>query len=104
MAVTKYALLYDGVQGGNIEIGTFTATLAELAADTQLDEAVTVAGAASGDLVFVSAVDIDAGLVVAGASVTGAAEVTVNIQNTTEAAVTGGATTFQYLLVKISAA
>ena len=104
MAVTKKALLYDAVRGANVEIGTLTSTLTELAGDTQVEVTETLTGAASGDLVFVSANDIDAGLVVGGAWISNTDEISITIQNTTEAAVTGGATTFQYLLVKVSSA
>ena len=91
------------IKGADIEIGTVTsANPASIAADAAGTVALTVTGADTGDIVFVNARALPDGLVVQGATVTAANTVTVQLQNTTEAAVDADATDFEYLLVKVA--
>lgn len=104
MAYTKKAELYDGVKGAWIEIGTFTLDPANLAAATKASEAVAISGVKVGDMVIVQPEDLELGVVVTGAKVTAADEVTVYINNTYDAttAVNGGSKTYNLMIVHLS--
>ena len=89
-------------KGAHVEVGTFSVNPASIAAGAQGTVALTVTGAKTGDLVFVSAPDLEADLVPAGAKVTAADTVTVYINNPGAGAVDGAAKTWSYMLVKLS--
>jgi len=91
------------IKGADIEFGTVTsANPASIAADSAGTVVLTITGAATTDLVFVNPEALEDGLVVQGATVTDANEVTVQLQNTTESAVDGAASAYQYMLVKVA--
>lgn len=97
------ARLNDAVRGAEIEIGTFTLDPASIAAGAQGAETVTITGASVGDLIFVSAEALDAGLIPAGAKVTDDDEVTVYLNNHGGSSADGGSKTWNYVLVKVAA-
>ena len=102
MAKIVLGTAYDGVRGANIEFGTFTINPAEIAADVEGDETVTMANLAVGDYVVVQAPSaLESGLIVKGATVTDANELTVTLQNATESAITGAERTYFYVAYKI---
>lgn len=80
-----------------IATGTGSVDLAEIAAGATGSGTFTVTGAASGDAVVVNPPALTAGLVFAGAAVTGANTVTVYAVNATAAPINEAAATFRYL-------
>ena len=90
--------------GGNIEFGTFSLNPASIAAASQGVETVTITGAKTGDLIFVSPEALENRVACVGAKVTAADTVSVYLNNMYDAttAVDGGAKTYNYILVHLS--
>jgi hypothetical protein len=94
----------DAVQGAWLEFGTFTLDPASIAAASQGTTTVTIDGATSGDLIFISPEGLDNKLAPAGAKVTAADTVTVYLNNVIDSttAVDGASKTWSYILVHLS--
>ncbi len=92
------------LKGAWVEYGTFTLDPASIAAAAQGISTVTVTGAKTGDLIFVSAEALDNKLIPAGAKVTGTDTVSVYLNNSYDAttAVDGASKTWSYMLVHMS--
>lgn len=92
------------VQGGTLEFGTVTSdNPASIAAGAEGTAVLTITGADTGDLVFVTARALLAGLVVVEATVTAADTVSVKLLNTGGGALDDAASSFDYMLVKVAA-
>lgn len=99
------AEIVDGVRGATVQFGTETSTdPASIAAGAEGSVTITVAGADTSDLVFVTARALLAGLVVVEATVTAANTVTIKLLNTGGAGLDDVASSFDYMLVKVAAA
>lgn len=95
------AVAIGNLKGADIEMGTFSVNPTSIAALAQGTVAVTVTGARSGDIVFVTPQNITAKLVAVAASVTASDEVTVRLQNIDDTnAVDGASTTWNYILIR----
>lgn len=93
--------ILDGVRGARVEFGTVTSS--DPAAITTLAEGtatLTITGADSTDLVFLTPRGLAAGLIVKKATVTGTDTVTVTIFNGTAGTINDGATDYDYVLIK----
>jgi hypothetical protein len=91
----------DNMRGADVEFGTFSVDPASIAAFAQGTVAVTVTGARTGDIVFVSPQTLTAKLLAVGATVTASDQVTVRLQNVDGgAAVDGASTTWNYVLIR----
>lgn len=92
-------------KGALIEFGTVTgADPAAVASDAEGNVVLTIAGAKTADLVFVTARGLAAGLVIVEATVTSANTVTLKALNATEtASIDDAASDFDYMLVKVAA-
>jgi hypothetical protein len=92
------------VQGGTLEFGTVTSSNpASIAAGAVGTATLTISGADTGDLVFVSSRAIATGLVVVEAYVSAANTVTIGLYNPTGSGVDDAASDFDYMLVKVAA-
>lgn len=93
------------IKGADIEFGTVTsADPSAVATDAEGNVVLTISGADTSDLVFVTARGLAAGLVVVEATVTAADTVTVKVLNATEtASIDDAASDFDYMLVKVAA-
>jgi len=106
--LTKGKGLFGGLNVGagsdlvKISGGTVSVDLPSVSANTTGSKAVTVTGAATGDVVVVNPPALTAGLAFAGAAVTDTDEVTVYVVNTTGSAIDESASNFTYLLVELS--
>lgn len=88
-------------KGADLEFGTVTsANPASIAAGAVGTVALTITGAKTTDLVFITSRAIATGLVVMEATVTADDTVTVGLFNPTAGAVDDAASDFDYLLVK----
>jgi len=93
--------IVDGVRGARIEFGTVeSSNPASIAAGANGSCTLTISGADTTDLVFVSARELEDGLVVGNVTVTGTDTVTIELINTTAGAVDGAAQDFDYVLIK----
>ncbi len=92
-------------KGADIEFGTITGdNPAAIATDVEGSIVLTIAGADTSDLVFVTPRGLAAGLVVVEATVTAANTVTLKVLNATETAtIDDAASSFDYMLVKVAA-
>lgn len=91
-------------RGATIEFGTVTSdNVASIAAGAEGSATLTITGADTGDLVFVTARALLAGLVVCEATVTAANTVVVKLLNTGGGALDDAASDFDYMLVKVAA-
>lgn len=98
------AEIVDGVRGASIQFGTETSdNPASIAAGAEGTAVITVAGADTGDLVFVTPRALLAGLVVCEATVTAANTVSIKLLNTGAGALDDAASSFDYMLVKVAA-
>lgn len=92
------------IKGADLEFGTVTsANPASIAAGAVGTVALTITGADTGDIVFITSRAIATGLVVMEATVTSANTVTVGLFNPTASAVDDAASDFDYMLVKLAA-
>ena len=92
------------IKGGDLEFGTATsANPASIAAGAEGSIVLTISGADTSDLVFVSPRALAAGLALVEATVTDTDEVTVKVLNTSGSAVDDAASDVDYLLVKVAA-
>jgi hypothetical protein len=93
-------------KGADIEFGTVTgADPAAVATDAEGNVVLTIAGADTSDLVFITPRGLAAGLVIVEATVTAANTVTLKALNATEtASIDDAASSFDYMLVKVAAA
>ena len=99
--MTIKAQIADGVNGGQIEIGTFSLNPAALAANTEVVEDVTIAGLQTDDVVVcMPPSTFEAGLICIGANVTAANTLGVKLLNNTASSVTGDAETWSYFVLK----
>jgi hypothetical protein len=92
----------EHLSGGNVEYGTFTLDPASVGADAQGIETVTVAGAKTGDLVFVNGEALPLGIALAGAKVTAADTVSLYLNNTKGTSTDVPSTLFSYILIHMS--
>jgi hypothetical protein len=92
------------IRVGWIEFGTFTLNPASIAAASQGTETVTIAGAKTGDQIFVNPQALENRIAVVGAKITSADTATLYINNMHDAttAVDGGSKTYDYILVHLS--
>jgi len=91
-------------QGADIEFGTVTSdNPASIASGAEGTAVLTVTGADTGDIVFVTARALIAGLAIAEATVTAADTVSVKLVNTTAGALDDAAASYDYILVKVAA-
>lgn len=91
-------------KGATLEFGTVTSdNPASIAAGAEGTAVLTIEGADTGDLVFVTARALLAGLVVCEATVTAADTVSVKLLNTGGGALDDAASSFDYMLVKVAA-
>jgi len=99
------AEIVDGVRGATIEFGTVTgADPAAVVSDAEGNVVLTIEGADTGDLVFITPRGLAAGLVIVEATVTAADTVTLKALNATEtASIDDAASSFDYMLVKVAA-
>jgi hypothetical protein len=103
MAVVVKAYAFDGMQGCSLEFGTLTLDPASIADNAVLETDIALAGADTGDLIFLNAVNLDTGLTLQGARITAAANLKLKLANESGGAVDGGSVVYQYMLVKIAA-
>lgn len=91
------------VKGATLEFGTVTSdNLASIAAGAEGSATVTITGADTTDLVFVTGRALLAGLVICEATVTTANTVVVKVLNTTGGALDDGTLELDYMLVKVA--
>ncbi len=97
----SYATIYDSVRGGMICIGVVPVEAGVIGANSNATVEVEIPGARTGDVVFLTApINIDAGLVLAGASITDDDELSINIRNVTGAEITGDEKYWQIMILK----
>lgn len=98
------ATIHDGVRGASVEFGTVTsANPASIAAGAEGSVTLTITGADTGDMIFVQARALAAGLYVREVTVTAANTVTVVLRNETGDPVDDAASDYDYMLVKVAA-
>lgn len=91
------------IRGGRLEFGTVTGdNPASIAAGAEGTVTLTISGADTSDLVFVTARALLAGLVVVEATVTAANTVEVKLLNTGGSGLDDAASSFDYMLVKVA--
>lgn len=89
--------------GGQLEFGTVTSdNVASIGAGAEGSATLTITGADTTDLVFVTARGLLAGLVVVEATVTASNTVVVKLLNTGGGALDDGASDYDYMLVKVA--
>lgn len=96
-----FAEIVDGVRGARVEFGRATSdNPASIAAGAEGTAVLTIAGADTDDIVFVTPRALLAGLVVVEATVTAANTVSVKLLNTGGGALDDAASDYDYMLVK----
>jgi hypothetical protein len=99
--MTSYATIYDSVRGGMICIGVIPVNPEVVDANSNKLVEVELPGARVGDVVFLTApVSIDAGIVLAGAQITGDDELTVNVRNVTAGEINAEEKEWQIMILK----
>lgn len=94
---------YTFVNGAKLEYGTVAVDPASLTTGSEGNTDVTITGAKTGDLVFMSPpATLDSGLVFKGASVQSADTVRVVLRNASGSTVDGASLTWSYLIVHLS--
>lgn len=92
------------LNGADVEFGTVTSSNpASIAAGAVGTATLTISGADTGDLVFISSRAIATGLVVIEAYVSAANTVTIGLYNPTAGGVDDAASDYDYMLVKVAA-
>lgn len=92
-----------GIIAGNaasINVVTATWDIPSVAANTTEEETFTLAGVKSGDLVYVSKADLDAGIMFGSSRVTAANTIGVQIVNATGSAVDAASETVTILVIR----
>lgn len=98
------ATIQDGVRGATLEFGTATSdNPASIAAGAEGSATLTITGADTGDMIFVSPRGLLAGLAVADVTVTATDTVVVKLVNTSAGALDDAAASYDYMLVKVAA-
>lgn len=103
MGVTHYSGLNIGSVGSDLSAvikGTVSINLASIAAGAEATVAVTVSGAAVGDIVVVNPPALTAGLGISYAYVSATDTVTIRVRNASGGAIDEAAGTWSYLLVR----
>lgn len=96
-----FAEIVDGVRGARVEFGRVTSSNpASIAAGAVGTATLTITGADTDDIVFITPRAIAAGLVVIEAVVTATDTVTVGLYNPTASGVDDAASDYDYMLVK----
>jgi hypothetical protein len=99
--MTSYATIYDSVRGGMICIGVIPVDPEVVDANSNKLVEVELPGARVGDVIFVTApINIDAGIVLAGAQVSGDDEVTFNVRNVTAGEISCTEKEWQIMILK----
>ena len=92
-----------GIIAGNvaaINVVTVTWDIPSIAANTTEEETFTLAGVKTGDLVYVSKADLDAGILIGSSRVTAANTVGVQFVNATGSAVDAASETLNVLVIR----
>lgn len=93
----------SGIIMGNVRSITVmqaTVDLGSVAANTSEEETATLTGVKSGDMVFVSKSDLDAGIVLGSVRVTADDTIAIQVVNTTGSPVDAASETMDFLVVR----